>query len=143
MVGLEVTSKRTYANKYLPGLLLPVPLFLLQATADPHLCSRPSNTNRQVWLSVLWGYCSFCLHSGVHKVFLCPPGILLSPVLWKLCNQIPLSFKVRFPGDSQSFCCIPRLGSLRCGLECLQQYENFFGIIVLQFVGHSPSRYVV
>ena len=32
----------------LPGLLLPVCLSLKQATADPHLCRRPSNTQRQV-----------------------------------------------------------------------------------------------
>ena len=44
---------------------------------------------------------------------------------------------------TQSFCCIPRLGSLRCALECLQQYENLFGIIVLQFMSHPPSRYMV
>ena len=143
MAGLKATSKRTYTNKYLPGLLLPVLLFLLQATADPHLCRRPSNTNRQVWLSVLWGYCSFRLYPGVHKVFLCPPGISFLPVLWKFCDQIPPSFKVRFPGDSQSFCSIPRLGSLRCALEHLQQYENFFGIIVFQSVGCPPSGYVV
>ena len=33
---------------------------------------------------------------------------LFPPVLWKFCNWILLSFKVRFPGDSQSLCWIPR-----------------------------------
>ena len=48
------------------------------------------------------------------RVCLCPPrlGSLFPPVLWKSYNQIPLAFKVRFPGDSQSLCWIPRLGSL-------------------------------
>ena len=54
--GLMATSsKRAYANKLcLPGLLLPVPLIPQQATADPYFCRRPSNTHREVWLSLLW-----------------------------------------------------------------------------------------
>ena len=52
MGGLLATSKRTYAN--LPRLLLLVPLALQQATADPCLHRRPSNTHRQVGLSLLW-----------------------------------------------------------------------------------------
>ena len=57
------------------------------------------------------------------------------PVLWNFFNQIPLAFKVKFSGGSQSLCEIPRLGSLLCALEALQHFDNFFGIIVLQFVG--------
>ena len=60
----------------------------------------------------------------------------VSPVLWKFCNEILLAFKVKLPGGSQSLCQIPRLGNLLWALECLQQWENFFDIIVLQFVGH-------
>ena len=44
---------------HLPGLLLPEPLSPLQTTADSDLRSRHSNTQRQVWLSLLWGHCSF------------------------------------------------------------------------------------
>ena len=54
---------------------------------------------------------------------------LFPPVLWKFCNQTPLSFKVRFPGDSQSPCEIPRLGSLMGGLESSQQCENFLSLL--------------
>ena len=68
--------------------------------------------------------------------FLCVLPESVSPVLWKFCNQIPVVFKVKFPGGSQSFCQIPRLGNLLWALELLQQCENFFGIIVLQLVGH-------
>ena len=39
------------------------------------------------------------------------------PVLWKYCNQIPLASKVKFPGDSQSLCQIPRLENLLWVLE--------------------------
>ena len=38
-------------------------------------------------------------------------------------------------GGSESFCVIPRLGNLLWALELLQQCENFFDMIVLQFVG--------
>ena len=84
-----------------------------------------------LWVFVHTGFC------------LCPSSLesLFSPVLWKSCNQILLGFKVRFPGDSQSLCWIPRLGSLMWGSEPSQQWENFFGFTVLQFVGHPPSRY--
>ena len=64
---------------------------------------------------------------------------LFLPVLWEFCNQILLSFKVKFPGDSHSFCWIPMLGHPALGLEFSPQCENFFCIIVLQFVGCLPS----
>ena len=63
--------------------------------------------------------------------FVCSLQESVYPVLWKFRNQIPLAFKVKFPGDSQSLCWIPRLGILLCALELLQQCEDFFGIIVL------------
>ena len=57
------------------------------------------------------------------KFYLCPPRLesLFPSVLWKAYNQIPLVFKVRFPGDSQSLCQIPRLGSLMWSSEPSQQ----------------------
>ena len=61
----------------------------------------------------------------VHTRFcLCPPRVSISPVLWKFYNQILLTFKIRFPGDSQSLCPIPRWGSLLWSLESLWQHEN-------------------
>ena len=67
--------------------------------------------------------------------------VLFPPVLWKSYDQIPLALEARFFGDSQLLCWVPRLGSLMWGSEPSQEWENFFGIIVLQFVGHSPGRY--
>ena len=40
-VGLMVTSKRAYIKEGLPGLLLPVPLSLWEAPANPHLHMIP------------------------------------------------------------------------------------------------------
>ena len=87
-----------------------------QATVDPQLCWRLPDTHRHVWLSLLWGHFSFLLGPGVHKLLLCPPRVCL-------------------PGGSQSFLQIPRLRNLLWALELLLQCKNFFGIIVLQFMG--------
>ena len=64
---------------------------------------------------------------------------LFPPVLWKFCNQILLTFKVKFPGDSQSLCWVPRLWNLTWDSKPSQQCENVFGIIVLQFVSCPPD----
>ena len=58
--------------------------------------------------------------------------VSLSPL--EAYNQILLALKARFPGDSQSLCEIPRLGSLTWGSEPSQQWENFFGCGVLHSV---------
>ena len=53
---------------------LPEPWSLKQATTDPCLCRWPSNTHRQVWLSLLWG--SLLLSLGPSAQFcLCPSSI--------------------------------------------------------------------
>ena len=62
-----------------------------------------------------------------------PPRVCFQ-VLCKFCDEIPLAFKVKFPGASQSLCQIPRLGNLLGALEFSQQCKNLFGIIVLQFM---------
>ena len=49
-----------------------VPPTLQQATAVPCLCWRLLDTNRQVWVSLLWGHCSFLLGPGVHTVLFVP-----------------------------------------------------------------------
>ena len=111
----------------------------------PSLRWRLLDTHRPVWLSLLWGHCSFLLGPCAHKVLFAPfclPRVCF-PVLWNFCNQIPLAFKVKFPGSSQFLRWIPRLGNLLRALEFSQQCRNFFGIIVLQFVGCLPSGSVV
>ena len=83
------------------------------------------------WVLVHTGFC------------LCLPRASVSPVLWKFCSQIPLIFKVRFPGASQSLCQISRLRRLLWGLELSQQCENCFGVMVLQLVSLSPDGSIV
>ena len=54
------------------ALLHSVLLALQQATTDPRLHRRLLDTFRQVWVSLLWGHCSFLLGPGVHKVLFVP-----------------------------------------------------------------------
>ena len=66
--------------------------------------------------------------SWCKQVFVCALQESVPPVLWKFCNQVPLAFKVIFPGGSQSLCWIPRLG---------------IQLVVLQLVGHLPHGSMV
>ena len=45
---------------------------LEHATADPCLCQRLLDTHGQVWVSLLWGHCSFLLGPGAHKILFVP-----------------------------------------------------------------------
>ncbi|XDB61878.1 hypothetical protein AB1E18_015235 [Capra hircus] len=91
------TSKRTYANTHLSGLLLPVPPSLQQrATANPCLHRRPSNTHRFHPLSPYEAafpssYVLYVSHAEVslEKFYLSLKGItgtgaLSRQVLWKV-----------------------------------------------------------
>ena len=49
-----------------------VPSTLQQPTANQQLCQRLLYTHRQVWVSLLWGHCSFLLGPGAHKVLFVP-----------------------------------------------------------------------
>ena len=140
LVGLMVTSKRVYTKGDLPRQLLPVTPSLGESlpthssTGDPPtLAGSFGSVSCGVTAPFLWVFvcCGF--------VFAFQDWSFFSPVLWKSYNQIPLALKVRVPGDSQSLCWVPSLRSLIWGSEPSQQWENFFGVIVLQLVGHSPN----
>lgn len=126
----------------LPELLQSVPLTPRQATADPRLHWRLLDTHRRVWLSLV-GSLLLSPGSWCTQGFVCALQESVTPVLCKFCNQIPLTFKVKFPGGFQSFCQIPRLVNLLWALKLLQQCENFLGVIVLQSVGYLLSGSMV
>ena len=66
-----------------------------QATANPNLCRRLSNTHRQVWFSLLWGHCSISPESWYAQDFVCAlQKSLFPPVLWKIFRVIPWGFPV-------------------------------------------------
>ena len=53
-------------------LLHSVPPTLQLANANPHLHQRLLDIHGQVWVSLLWGHCSFLLGPGAQKVLLVP-----------------------------------------------------------------------
>ena len=127
-----------------------VEVMKIMATSKHHHKPKPQpETPGQSWASLSQSLViSLLLSPGswYAQGFVCALKESVSPVLWKFCNQIPLAFKVKSIGDSQSFFCqILRLGSLLWSLELSHQCENFFGIIVLQFVScpHSSSSQIV
>ena len=100
----------------------------------PTLAGSFGSVSCRVTVPLLWGlvHAKFCV---------CPPRLefLLAPVFWKSYNQIPLALPDTFPKLQ-----VPRLdpqAGKPGGLECSQQGKNFLGIIILQSVGHPPSRY--
>ena len=64
------------------ALLHSVSPTLQQATANPRLCWRLLDTHGQVWVSLLWGHCSFLLGPGAHS-FVCALQESVSSVLCK------------------------------------------------------------
>ena len=54
------------------ALLHSVPPTLQQATTNPCLHQRLLDTHREVWVTLLWGHCSFLLGPGVHMVLFVP-----------------------------------------------------------------------
>ena len=71
---VEVMKKMLISFKtgLMHALPYSVPLTLQQATTDPHLCQGLLDTHRHVWLSFLWGDCSFLLHPSAHKILFVP-----------------------------------------------------------------------
>ena len=72
------------------ALLHSMPPILQQATTDPCLHQLFLDTHRQVWVSLLWGYFSFVLGPGAHKVLFVP---FKSPFLavckfWQLYGRV-------------------------------------------------------
>ena len=116
MVGIMVTSfKRTDASMpWLPGLLYswlwPVAGHC-QPTHPPETPGHSQASLDQFLVGSLLLYPGSCCSQG----FVCALQEVCFLVLWKFCSWIPLAFKVKFPGGSQSLCQIPRFWQIRCG----------------------------
>ena len=64
-------------------LLQSVPPTLKHATANPHLHWRFLETHGQVWVSLLWGHCSFLLDPDACKVLFLPSKSLFPQTVCK------------------------------------------------------------
>ena len=88
-------SKRSHANMYLPGLLLPAPLSPLQAAANPHIHRAPTNSQVGLAQSPV-GCISFSLGPCAHtQGFVCALQVSLFHHLVKA-----LVIKSRYPSKS-------------------------------------------
>ena len=101
----------------MPTLLSSMPVTLQQATIDPCLHHRLLRHSQASLAQSLVGSLLLSPGSWYAQGFVCALEESVSPVLWKFCNQIPLAFKVKFPGGSPSLYHIPRLGNLLWALE--------------------------
>ena len=80
-------------------LRAPDPAARQLASSNPRLHWRLLDTQRQVWVSLLWGPCSFLLGPGAQGS-VCALQESVCPVLCKFCNQIPLPLKSNSLGFS-------------------------------------------
>ena len=98
-------------------LLHSVPPALQQATADPCLHWTLLDTHGQVWISLLWGHCSFLLGPWCTRFSLCPPRVCsqscvssgsslvgLMATSTKRANAIPRSAVPRAPAPVAVHC---------------------------------------
>ena len=128
MAGLKSNSKRVYTKGDRPSLLPPALPSLPWASSCPTPAGRLGSVSCGVTVPFLWVlvHARFCL-------WLPSLESLFFPVLWP--------FRAGSLGIPSPFVRSPGWGSLTRGSKPSQQWENFFGIIVFQFVGHPPSGY--
>ena len=86
------------------ALLHSVPPTLQQAITNPCLHWRLLDTHTQVWVSLLWGHCSFLLSSGAHKVLFVPSRSLFP----QSCVSSNSSMVGLMVTSSKRACAIPR-----------------------------------
>ena len=103
-VGLMAkTSRRAHAYRCFLGQLLLALLSLWWATANPHLCSGPSNASRQVWFSLLWGHSSFLPGPDVPRIWCVPSRSGASPTSQGLWKSAVTSFRLDSLGITSLF----------------------------------------
>ena len=97
MVGeIETSFERTYAKTVV--FSAPTPQ---QASRLMPLPETPGHSQTSVAQSLV-GSLLLSPGSWCTQGFVCALQESVSPVLWKFSNQIPLAFKVNFPGSSKS-----------------------------------------
>ena len=129
MVGLLVSSRRTYANTRLPGPPCPHsrPLPAHISTEDPQtLTGRSGSVSSEVRAPFPW----VVVHT---KVCVCPPRVSVSPSPVEVLSSDPTGPQGQIPWGFPVPLLDSRLGSKKWSSELSQQWENFFGLIILLF----------
>ena len=139
-------------------LLHSVPPALQQAITTPCLHQRLLDTHRQVWVSLLWGHCSFLLGPGAHKVLFVPSKLLFPPSCvssvikshWppKSNSLEVLSPFARFPGweiccGSRTFLAVQEFiwynCSAVCGSSAWKLYDGINGELLQDGLCHNQD----
>ena len=94
------------------------------------------------WFSLLWGYCSSSLGLRAYKILLVPSktGVSVSSILMEVLKLNPAGLQGQIPREFLVPLSDPQAGNPDVGLRTSTSGE-FFGIIVLQFLGCLPSGY--
>ena len=144
MVVMATSFKRTYSSMHCGSQdCCSLCLWPCGRPLSTHISTRYSCTLTGKSGSVSCGVRAPFSWILVDTSFVCAFQESVSWVLWKFCNQIPLTINVKFPGGSQSLCWIPKLRNLSWALELLWQCKKYFGIIVLLFVSGMFSGSVL
>ena len=101
-------------------------------TVNACLHQRFLDTHRQVWLSLLWGHCSFFPGSWCTQVLFVPSKSLFPRYYG---NSV---IKFHWPPMSNSLG-DPQVEKSVVGPRTFLTVNNFFGVIVLELVGHLLS----
>ena len=118
MVVMVISFKRTYIRSPRGSQDCCIQcLWLYGRALSTHNSTRDSWTLTSKSGSVSCGVTAPFSWVLVHTMFCLYPPKVCFPSLWKFCNQIPLTFKVKFPGGSQSHCQIAWTGNLLWDLE--------------------------
>ena len=115
----DTLEKDLCQHARVPRTVLLIASDTIEGHCQPKLLWKLLDTHRQVCLSLSWHHCSVLLVPGARKVLFVPSKSLFPQSCGSSVNQIPLAFKIKFPGGSQSLCQIPRLENLSWVLKLL------------------------
>ena len=76
MVGVMVVMATSFQKTFAYTVVFSAPDPAACHCVNPRLHQRLLDTQRQVWVSLLWGHCCFVLCPGVHKVLFVPSKTL-------------------------------------------------------------------
>ena len=92
------------------------------------------DTHRQVWLSLLWGHCSFLLGPCAHKAFF----LLFKRLFLQFCESLIIKFpdlQSQFPWEFSLSLLDPQVGKSVVSSRTFITVRIFFSIIFLQLAG--------
>ena len=110
----------------------------------PSSCSRPLLTHASTKDPQTLTVKSISVSCGVTTLFIgswCAQDFVCALCFLQFCGSSVIKSHCPSSRIPSLFAGSPRLGRLMWGIEPSQKCKNFFGIIVIQFLGHPPGGY--